>query len=78
VSEAKQEPRLGMRHEEKGAELESPLDIARHVARLYGSIKDATGIVAELLLKRPDLLFATRRVQTLAIAPYGEIREYDL
>ena len=31
VSEAKLEPRLGLRHEEPGAEMESPLDIARQV-----------------------------------------------
>ncbi len=75
VSEAKQEPRLGMRYEEDGAALESPLDIARQVAALANALKDETGIVAELLLKRPDLRFATRRVQTLARAPYGEIRD---
>lgn len=75
VSEAKQEPRLGLRHEEDGAELESPLDIARQVARLSDALEGETGIVAELLLKRPDLRFATRRVQSLAIAPYGEIRD---
>lgn len=75
VSEAKQEPRLGLRHEEDGAELESPLDIARQVARLALALEGEDGIVAELLLKRADLRFATKRVQTLAIAPYGEIRD---
>jgi hypothetical protein len=75
VSEAKQEPRMGLRYEEDGAELESPLDIARQVARLADALKGETGIVAELLLKRPDLRFAARRVQTLAIAPYAEIRD---
>jgi hypothetical protein len=75
VSEAKQEPRLGMRYEEDGADLESPLDIARQVARLSQALESEVGIVAELLMKRPELRFATRRVQTLAIAPYGEIRD---
>jgi len=75
VSEAKQEPRLGMRYEEDGADLESPLDIARQVARLSQALESEVGIVAELLMERPDLRFATRRVQTLAIAPYGEIRD---
>jgi len=75
VSEAKQEPRLGMRYEEDGADLEIPLDIARQVARLSQALEGEVGIVAELLMKRPDLRFATRRVQTLAIAPYGEIRD---
>ncbi|MGB7319206.1 MAG: hypothetical protein WBC85_14675 [Planktotalea sp.] len=75
VSEAKQEPRLGRRYEEEGAELESPLDIARRVAGLHSALAGEGGIVAELLLKRPDLRFALRRVQTLARAPYGEIRD---
>lgn len=75
VSEAKQEPRLGLRHEEDGAKLESPLDIARQVANLATALEGAQGITAELVLKRPDLRFAVRRVQTLAIAPYGEIRD---
>ena len=75
VSEAKQEPRLGMRYEEEGAELESPLDIARHVSKLRDGLVGEEGIVAELLMKRPELRFAVRRVQTLAIAPYGEIRD---
>lgn len=75
VSEAKQEPRLGLRHEEEGADLESPLDIARQVAQLAQALDGKDGIVAEFLMKRPDLRFATRRVQTLAIAPYGEIRD---
>jgi len=66
VSEAKQEPRLGQRHEEDGAKLESPLDIARQVANLATALEGAQGITAELVLKRPDLRFAVRRVQTLA------------
>lgn len=75
VSEAKQEPRLGMRHEEEGAELESPLDIARQVSTLSQALEGEGGITAELLLKRPDLRFAVRRVQTLSRAPYSEIRD---
>ncbi len=75
VSEAKQEPRLGLRYEESGAELESPLDIARSVVTLYEALKNANGIVAEVLLRQPELRFATRRVQTLALAPYSEIRD---
>ncbi|MGH1576401.1 hypothetical protein [Planktotalea sp.] len=75
VSEAKQEPRLGMRHDEEGADLESPLDIARQVSALYAACLDQTGSVAEFLLRAPDTRFAVRRVQTLALAPYGEIRD---
>jgi hypothetical protein len=77
VSEAKQEPRLGLRYEEAGAELESPLDIARQVAQLSAALAEAgTGtMLAEVLMRRPDLRFAARRVQTLARAPYAEIRD---
>lgn len=75
VSEAKQEPRLGLRYEEEGAALESPLDIARQVARLSHALQGAEGSVAEFLLKHPEFRFAARRVQTLAHAPYGEIRD---
>ncbi|MEP5151560.1 hypothetical protein [Planktotalea sp.] len=75
VSEAKQEPRLGLRHEEEGAELESPLDIARQVATLAFALEGKIGSVAELVMAQPEQRFAVRRVQSLAIAPYGEIRD---
>ncbi|WP_085308006.1 hypothetical protein [Planktotalea arctica] len=75
VSEAKQEPRLGLRHIEEGADLESPLDIARQVQRLSRALDGQDGITAELLMRRPDLRFAARRVQNLAKAPYSEIRD---
>ena len=75
VSEAKQEPRLGLRYEESGSELESPLDIARCVVTLYKALENADGIVAKVLMHQPELRFATRRVQTLALAPYSEIRD---
>lgn len=74
VSEAKAEPRMGMRHEEPGADLESPLDIARQVSQLS---KDLTrrGTVAEFLIQFPQHRSATRRIQSLAHAPYSEIRD---
>ena len=75
VSEAKQEPRLGLRYEEDGAELESPLDIARQVKHLHAALKGRSGITAEFVLAHPDLRFAVRRVQNLAKAPYSEIRD---
>jgi hypothetical protein len=77
VSEEKQEPRLGDRQSEPGAELEMPLDIARQVQDLAQVLSEtpATLNVAEFLLGRPDLRHIVRRVQTVARYPYGEIRD---
>ena len=75
VSEAKLEPRLGNRHTESGADLESPLDIARQVKALAADLpRDATTIAA-FLRNHPQHRTATRRVQTLARHPYSEIRD---
>lgn len=74
VSEAKAEPRLGLRHEEAGAELETPLDIARRVADLAVDLK-GEGTVAGFLCDYPQHRSAVRRVQSLAHAPYSEIRD---
>ncbi|MEN8840509.1 MAG: hypothetical protein ABF254_02250 [Octadecabacter sp.] len=74
VSEAKAEPRLGLRHEEQGAELESPLDIARQVACLAKDLPE-DGSVADFLVLHPEHRAALRRVQSLDSAPYGEIRD---
>jgi len=77
VSEEKLEPRLGLRDQEPGAELESPLDIARQVQMLADALRgeaqdEPTGL---LLLRRPDLRAITRRVQCCAALPYAEIRD---
>ncbi len=74
VSEAKAEPRLGLRHTEAGAELESPLDIARQVASLARDLQIG-GSVAALLARHPEHRSAVRRVQSLDGAPYAEIRD---
>ena len=74
VSAAKQEPRLGQRWEEPGAELESPLDIARQVQALARDL-DGAGNVATFLRAHPQHRAAVRRVQTLARHPYAEIRD---
>ena len=77
VSENKSEPRLGLRRSEPGAEKESPLDIARRVQALAQALDDADpgDLVAALLLRRPDLRFIVRRVQTAERHPYGEIQD---
>lgn len=75
VSEEKLEPRLGNRAEEEGAELESPLDIARRIKALYSELNGATGNVAGFLMQHPEHRFALRRVQTLASNPFSELRD---
>ncbi len=74
VSEAKLEPRLGDRHTEPGGDRESPLDIARQVQALAQDL-DGAGNVASFLRAFPQHRCAVRRVQTLALHPYAEIRD---
>jgi len=77
VSEEKLEPRLGNRHEEPGAELEQPLDIARQVQKLAAALAGAPAqqTVAEFAMAHPEHRFAVRRVQTIEHHPYAEIRD---
>lgn len=74
VSEEKLEPRLGLRFEEEGADLESPLDIARQVAALDDELPE-TGTVAAFLRTCPQHRYAVKRVQNLTRHPYAEIRD---
>ncbi len=76
VSEDNLEPRLGRRHEEPGAELERPLDVARQVKDLWLDLVATRGseTLAHYLLARPRHRYAARRVQTLDRFPYSEIR----
>jgi hypothetical protein len=75
VSEEKLEPRLGNRHEESGAELESPLDIGRQVKALASSLTNLETPLGQFLAQHPQHRAAARRVQSLARHPYGEIRD---
>jgi hypothetical protein len=75
VSAEKLEPRLGLRHEEPGSELESPLDVARRVQNLYRDANGVTGAVAGFLREHPEHRWAVARVQRLASHPYAEIRD---
>ena len=77
VSEEKLEPRLGARWEEKGAELELPLDIARQFQALFEALQDQdeAQMVAVFLLFAPEHREAVRRLQALAICPYAEIQD---
>ena len=75
VSEEKLEPRLGLRFEEPGAELESPMDIARQIKNLYSDIDKKYKNIAEFLRIFPEHRAAVRRVQVMAFYPYSEIQE---
>mgnify|MGYP006950041440 CR=1 FL=1 len=75
VSEAKQEPRLGNRHAEPGAEIETPLDIARQIKALAADIAGVGGPLGPFLAQYPTHRAAARRVQTLGHHPYAEIRD---
>ena len=79
-SEEKEEPRLGERFSEPGAEREYPLHVARDVRELHralGSLGPSwrERAVAELLLEAPRHRRTVRRVQSLAASEYAEIRD---
>lgn len=75
VSEEKLEPRLGDRHAEDGANLESPLDVARQVKALARDLATAAGPVFIFLQTHPQHRAAARRVQTHRAYTYSEIKD---
>ncbi len=83
-SERKEEPRLGVRLEEEGAERERPLGIGREVNQCYQlmlafSAENPTTLfppnTIDFLLAHPEQRGIVRRIQSLAAHPYGEIRD---
>lgn len=75
VSEAKAEPRLGLRFSESGAELESPLDIGRRIKALHHALGKADVAVSEFLAQHPEHALAVERVEMAERYPYAEIRD---
>ncbi|WP_298857921.1 hypothetical protein [uncultured Sulfitobacter sp.] len=75
VSEEKMEPRLGLRFEEEGAALESPLDIGRRVHAAYADLPQRPEPVSTLLARHPEHALAVERVTLSARYPYAEIRD---
>ncbi|MFD2191915.1 hypothetical protein [Pistricoccus aurantiacus] len=78
-SAEKEEPRLGVRDEEPGAEKETPLAIAPRVRHTYdilcGFLENNPGSqVVDFLLNHPRHKDIVRRIQTMAETPFGEIR----
>ena len=76
-SAEKEEPRLGVRREAQGVELEMPIGIAHDVVGLYENLNkyDDKTTTAEFLIFRPEFRRIVRRIQTLANLPYAEIRD---
>jgi hypothetical protein len=75
VSAAKQEPRLGLRFEEPGADLESPLDIGRRIRNLSDDLPKESVPLAVFLANHPDHALAVSRVGLADRYPYAEIRD---
>lgn len=73
----KLEPRLGMRFEEPGGDLEQPLAVARDVAALAVELAEQgrDTPIAAFLLRHPERRHTVRRVQQSAGRIYGEVRE---
>ncbi|APE44238.1 hypothetical protein BOO69_13145 [Sulfitobacter alexandrii] len=75
VSAAKQEPRLGDRFAEPGAEQETPLDIGRRIKALHAVLPGRDAPLHAFLADHPEHALAAARVALLLRYPYGEIRD---
>ncbi|MDZ3992682.1 hypothetical protein [Pseudomonas sp. Teo4] len=78
-SAEKEEPRLGMRAEEPGAEKEMQLGIARNIQRCHAAVLahlrlQPQALTAHFLIAQPALKGTVRRLQGMALSHYGEIR----
>ena len=75
VSADKLEPRIGDRFAQPGADCETPLDIARRVARLARDLPVAAAPVSTFLAAAPQHKYALDRVALRACHPYAEIHD---
>ncbi|ROL70786.1 hypothetical protein [Pseudomonas vranovensis] len=78
-SAEKEEPRLGMRAEEPGADKEMQLGIARNIQRCYHALlahlrAHPGELTAHFLIAQPAFKGTVRRLQGMALCAYGEIR----
>lgn len=78
-SAEKEEPRLGMRSEEPGAEKEMQLGIARNIQRCHVAVLEhlrgqPQALTAHFLIAQPSFKGTVRRLQGMAQSAYGEIR----
>jgi hypothetical protein len=77
ISKNKEEPRVANRYEERGAELEQPLAIARDIKKLYEKIikEKQTKTIAEFLSKNDEIRHVVRRAFIVDRFPYSEIQD---
>ena len=77
ISKNKEEPRVANRYEERGAELEQPLAIARDIKQLYERIlkTNQSETVADFLLNNDDLRHVVRRAFIADQFAYSEIQD---
>lgn len=77
VSEEKLEPRLGLRFEEAGAELEQPLGVGRDIKALYQALltHDGQTLISTFLLECPHYRHVVRRCQLQLSHPYSEVHD---
>jgi hypothetical protein len=75
-SQDKEEPRLGVREEEQGADKELPLDIGRQAYYLYRALEQQSQemSIAQFLLHSPQYRAIARRVWTLGNRVMGDIQ----
>ncbi len=79
-SAEKEEPRLGERFLEPGAEKEQHLDIAREIVKLNDKLNslsadDLAKPIIYFLIDNPKLKGIVRRIQSLKNHPFGEIQD---
>lgn len=76
-SEEKEEPRLGFRYEEPGADRELRLGVAHRVTELKQALdrEDPALPAGRFLLANPGFRRIVRRIQSLEDCPYAEIRD---
>ena len=72
----KEEPRMGVRGQELGADRELSLDIARQVNQLYLALKqaDPQQLISEFILNKPKYRSIARRVWTMGHKKMGDIQ----
>jgi len=78
-SAEKEEPRLGIRGTESGAEKETALAVGPRISRCHTKLerflqRSPNAMVVEFLMAHPEQKECVRRIQTLGETPYGEIR----